>query len=101
MERARDFLKYVLEALCDEPEKIEVEASADEMGVLLTVKVARNDMGKIIGREGATAKAVRTILWCVGQRENAHISMKIIEPEGNASDFGRQRAKEAFQGITM
>ena len=56
------------------------------MGVLLTLTVAREDMGKIIGREGATAKAIRSLLHVVGMTESARISLKINEPDGSTRE---------------
>ena len=53
------------------------------MGVLLTLCVHKDDMGKIIGRSGATAKAIRTILRVVGMKNDARVNLKIEEPEGS------------------
>lgn len=52
------------------------------MGVLLTLDVHAEDMGKVIGRKGATAKAIRTLLRVVGMKNYARVNMKILEPEG-------------------
>ena len=62
MDPVQEFLDYVLKALVDKPELVKVDRKVDEMGVLLTVDVGQDDMGKIIGRSGATAKALRIIL---------------------------------------
>ena len=56
--------------------------TVDEMGVLLTLDVDAGDMGTVIGRSGATAKAIRTLLRVVGLRNNARVNLKINEPEG-------------------
>ena len=77
-----EFLKYVVEALVDEPSAVKVDRKVDEMGVLLTLDVAPADMGKIIGRSGNTAKAIRTLLRVVGMKNNARVNLKINEPEG-------------------
>jgi predicted RNA-binding protein Jag len=53
------------------------------MGVLITLDVHPEDMGMIIGREGATAKALRTLLRVIGARNNARVNLKINEPEGS------------------
>ena len=58
-----------------------VEREVDEMGVLLTLKVARGDMGKIIGKSGQTAKALRILLRIIGSKNNARVNLKIVEPE--------------------
>ena len=53
------------------------------MGVLLPLSVNKDDMGKIIGRSGQTAKAIRTILRIVGMKNDARVNLKIEEPEGS------------------
>ena len=82
-ERDKEFLEYVIKSLVDNPGDVKVERSIDEMGVLLTLNVNPADMGKIIGRNGNTAKAVRTLLRVVGMKNNARVNMKINEPEGS------------------
>ena len=81
-ERDVEFLEYVIKALVDAPDKVKVKREVDEMGVLLTLDVDQADMGKIIGRMGNTAKAIRTILRVVGIKNNARVNLKINEPEG-------------------
>jgi predicted RNA-binding protein YlqC (UPF0109 family) len=75
-------LEYVVKALADSPEDVKIKRSVDEMGVLLTLSVNKDDMGKVIGRSGATAKAIRTILRVVGMKNDARVNLKIEEPEG-------------------
>lgn len=77
------FLEHVVKALVDEPSAVKVERKVDEMGVLLTLHVAQADMGKLIGRNGSTAKAIRTLLRVVGIKNNARVNLKIAEPEGS------------------
>lgn len=76
------FLEYVVKALVDKPEEVKITRSVDEMGVLMTLVVGADDMGKIIGRQGNTAKAIRTLLRVVGMKNNARVNLKINEPEG-------------------
>lgn len=78
------FLDYVVKGLVDHPEAVKIGRSVDEMGVLLTLDVHPEDMGKIIGRSGNTAKAVRTLLRVVGMKNNARVNLKINEPEGGS-----------------
>lgn len=83
MEMDQTFLEYVVKALVDDPSAVQVERKVDEMGVLLTLHVAQLDMGKLIGRSGSTAKAIRTLLRVVGVKNNARVNLKIAEPEGS------------------
>ncbi len=78
----QEFLESVIKAIVDNPNDVKVVRTIDEMGVLLNLKVNPEDMGKIIGREGSTAKAIRTILRVIGTKNNARINLKIEEPEG-------------------
>lgn len=82
MEQAKKFLEFVVASLVEFPNDIHIDSQTDEMGVLLTLHVNKEDMGKIIGREGNTAKAVRTLLRVIGMKTNARINLKIAEPEG-------------------
>ncbi len=82
MERDQAFLDSVIKALVDHPESVKIGRTVDEMGVLLTLDVHPDDMGKIIGRSGNTAKAIRILLRVVGMKNNARVNLKINEPEG-------------------
>lgn len=79
----RDFIEYVVKMLVDNPDDVKVERKIDEMGVLITLDVNQQDMGMVIGREGMTAKALRTLLRVIGARNNARVNLKINEPEGS------------------
>ena len=89
MERDQQFLEYVIKALVDHPEDVKINRVVDEMGVLLTLSVHQEDMGKVIGRSGATAKAIRTVLRVVGMKNDARVNLKIEEPEGSEPRPGR------------
>ena len=86
----QEFVEYVVKALVDNADKVKVERRVDEMGVLITLDVDAADMGKIIGRDGATAKALRTLLRVVGMKNNARVNLKINEPEGRPA-FGEKQ----------
>ena len=76
------FLEYVVKALVDNPDDVKIKRTVDEMGVLMALDVNRDDMGKVIGRSGNTAKAIRILLRVVGMKNNARVNLKINEPEG-------------------
>ncbi len=82
MERDQQFLEQLVKALVDHPESVKINRTVDEMGVLLTLDVHAEDMGKIIGRSGNTAKAIRTLLRVVGMKNEARVNLKINEPAG-------------------
>jgi predicted RNA-binding protein YlqC (UPF0109 family) len=83
MNADQEFLEYVVKALVDNPNEVVVERKVDELGVLLNLRVAPADMAKIIGRQGQTARAVRTLLRIVGIKNNARVNLKIEEPAGS------------------
>lgn len=79
----KEFLEYIVRTISSHPEDVVVERKVDEMGVLLTLSINPEDMGYIIGKQGQTAKAIRTLLKIIGAKSNARINLKIVEPEGS------------------
>src|SRR5580704_16939322 len=78
----KEFVEYVVKALVEHPNDVSVRRSVDDMGVLLELSVSPEDMGKVIGKAGATAKSIRTLLRVLGSRSDARVNLKIVEPEG-------------------
>ncbi len=78
----QDFVEFVVKAIVNNPKDVKTTRSVDEMGVLITLKVNPEDMGGVIGKGGATARALRTLLRVVGAKNNARVNLKIEEPEG-------------------
>jgi uncharacterized protein len=79
----KDFLEFLVKSIVDNPDDVKVEREVDERGVLISLSVNSEDMGMVIGRQGATAKAIRTLLRVVGAKNNARVNLKINEPEGS------------------
>jgi predicted RNA-binding protein YlqC (UPF0109 family) len=98
VERDKEFIEYVVKMLVDKPEDVKVERKIDEMGVLVTLDVNAADMGMVIGREGATAKALRTLLRVIGARNNARVNLKINEPEGSERPRREDRVAPVSEG---
>jgi len=94
------FLEDTVKALVDKPEEVKTERTVDEMGVLLTLTVDPEDMGKIIGRQGNTAKAIRILLRVVGMKNNARVNLKINEPEGGKRS-STQTVDEAIDDLKI
>ncbi len=76
----RDFVEYVVKQIVEHPEGVIVARSVDDMGVLITLTVHKDDMGKIIGKSGQTAKSLRVLLRMIGSRSNERVNLKIAEP---------------------
>lgn len=92
VEQDTQFLEFVVKALVDNPQDVKINRTVDEMGVLMTLSVNPADMGKVIGRSGNTAKAIRTLLRVVGMKNNARVNLKINEPEGGMKGPGKESA---------
>jgi predicted RNA-binding protein YlqC (UPF0109 family) len=97
--RDKEFIEYVVKMLVDNPDSVKVERKIDEMGVLITLDVHADDMGMVIGREGMTAKALRTLLRVIGARNNARVNLKINEPEGGQRH--ERKREEPALGVPM
>ena len=99
MEQDQLFLEQVVKALVDNPNAVVINRSVDEMGVLLTLTVHPDDMGKIIGRDGNIAKALRTLLRVVGMKHNARVNLKINEPVGGKGPSSEREEKTVDQVV--
>ncbi len=81
METDQQFVEYVVKAIVNNPNDVRTERTVDERGVLITLFINPADMGYVIGRQGQTARSVRTLLRIVGAKSNARVNLKIYEPE--------------------
>lgn len=101
----QEFLEFVVKSIVGNPDDVKINRTVDEMGVLLNLKVNPEDMGQIIGRQGSTARAIRTILRVIGVKNNARINLKIEEPEGgrvrtqDTSDASEERPKKGVDEV--
>lgn len=80
----------LVKSIVDHPDDVVIDRRVDEMGVLLSLKVNPQDMGQVVGRQGSTAKAIRTLLRIVGIKNNARVNLKIEEPEGSTRGQDRE-----------
>lgn len=76
------FIEFVVKSIVDHPDDLQIERKVDELGVLITLRVHKDDMGQIIGKSGQTAKALRILLRVIGSKHNARVNFKIEEPIG-------------------
>ena len=96
-EQDQDFVEFIVKALVDHPEDVRTERTVDEMGVLITLHLNPQDMGQVIGRQGQTAKAIRTLLRVVGAKRKARVNLKINEPEGSQRSMERRSEHQPAQ----
>jgi len=91
----QEFVENLVKAIVANPDDVKVDRKVDEMGVLLTLRVNSEDMGTIIGREGSTAKAIRTLTRIVGLRNDARVNLKIEEPEGGRRNTEKEKESKS------
>ncbi len=101
MQNDQAFLDYVVKSLVDSPNDVVITRTVDEMGVLLTLSVNPSDMGKVIGRQGNTAKAIRTLLRVIGMKTNSRVNLKINEPAGSEGRSHAESPVSADPSATM
>ncbi|RLC40214.1 MAG: RNA-binding protein [Candidatus Nealsonbacteria bacterium] len=98
----QEFLEYVVKALVDHPEDVKIERKVDEMGVLLSLRVNPEDMGQIVGKGGATARAIRNLVRIVGLKNHARVNLKIEEPVGGkAESSGKEEKKGDLEDLKL
>jgi len=75
----KEFVEYVAKALVDDPEQVQVEAAESGGTTTLRLKVAQTDLGRVIGKQGRTARAVRTLLHAAASRTKQRVVLEILE----------------------
>jgi hypothetical protein len=76
----KDLIEYIAKSLVDHPEEVEVRESGNGSRVRLELKVHADDMGRVIGRNGRVANAVRTLLRVAAEREGKQVTLDVLEP---------------------
>lgn len=78
----QQFVEYIVKTLVNNPDKVNIERKIDEKGVLLSLSVDPEDVGRVIGRRGATAQSIRTLLRALGTKNDARYNLKIVNTDG-------------------
>ena len=81
----QQFVEYIVKTLVNNPDKVNIDRAIDEKGVLLSLSVDPEDVGRVIGRRGATAQSIRTLLRALGTKNDARYNLKIVNTDDNAS----------------
>ena len=99
----QQFVEYIVKTLVNSPDKVKVDRSVDEKGVLLSLEVDPEDVGRVIGRRGATAQSIRTLLRALGTKNDARYNLKIVNNDDyipkdkrEDSDAGATGADDSF-----
>lgn len=75
----QQFIEYIVKSLVGKPEAVEIRRRIDEKGVLLELSVDQEDLGRVIGKRGATAQSLRTLLRALGTKNDARYNLKIVD----------------------
>jgi predicted RNA-binding protein YlqC (UPF0109 family) len=90
----QQFVEYIVKSLVSKPDEVKIERRIDEKGVLLELTVDPEDLGRVIGKRGATAQSLRTLLRALGTKQDARYNLKIIDPSGGFD--GRRQSDEGY-----
>jgi uncharacterized protein len=75
----KELIKYIAQSLVDDPEQVDVQEIKAQQTLVLELRVAKEDLGKVIGKKGRTAQAMRTILSCASAKEQKRVILEIVE----------------------
>ena len=91
----QQFVEYIVKTLVNNPEKVAVERKIDEKGVLLSLTVDPEDVGRVIGKRGVTAQAIRVLLRALGTKQDARYNLKIVNTDEEAGTRQSSETKES------
>ena len=86
----QQFVEYIVKSLVSNPDDVSVERMIDEKGVLLTLTVNPEDLGRVIGKRGGTAQSLRTLLRALGTKNDARYNLKIVNNDGYTGGQSRE-----------
>ena len=96
----QQFVEYIVKTLVNNPDKVAVERKIDEKGVLLSLTVDPEDVGRVIGKRGVTAQAIRVLLRALGTKQDARYNLKIVNTDDEAAPRAEKPAvKEADEEV--
>lgn len=84
----QQFVEYIVKSLVNDPDGVKVDRRIDEKGVLLELTVDADDLGRVIGKRGATAQSLRTLLRALGTKNEARYNLKIVDVDRPESERG-------------
>ena len=91
----QQFVEYIVKTLVSNPDDVRIDRSIDEKGVLLALTVNPEDVGRVIGRRGATAQSIRTLLRALGTKNDARYNLKIMNTDDEREVDHSDRSAEA------
>ena len=96
----QQFVEYIVKTLVNNPDKVAVERKIDEKGVLLSLTVDPEDVGRVIGKRGVTAQAIRVLLRALGTKQDARFNLKIVNTDEEGGEK-RERKAESTEAVVV
>ena len=97
----QQFIEYIVKQLVDNPDDVVAERVVDERGILLKLTVSPDDLGRVIGKHGATAQSLRSLLRALGTKNDSHYNLRIIDVDKEQADkFDSEKTGEFTTGNT-
>ena len=93
----QQFVEYIVKTLVNNPDKVSVERKIDEKGVLLSLTVDPEDVGRVIGKRGVTAQSIRMLLRALGTKQDARYNLKIVNTDEEGEESPRPRKSEKHE----
>ena len=90
----QQFVEYIVKTLVNNPDKVAVERKIDEKGVLLSLTVDPSDVGRVIGKRGVTAQAIRVLLRALGTKQDARYNLKIVNTDEEGNPLREEKSEE-------
>ena len=95
----QQFVEYIVKSLVERPEDVIVDRIIDEKGVLLTLTVNPEDLGRVIGKRGVTAQSLRTLLRALGTKNDARYNLKIVNNDDDRESYTISSDDDADEGV--
>jgi len=95
----QQFVEYIVKSLVGHPDDVVIERIIDEKGVLLTLTVNPDDLGRVIGKRGMTAQSLRTLLRALGTKNDARYNLKIVNNDEDREQYSTQSNEESDQVV--
>ncbi len=97
----QQFVEYIVKTLVNNPDKVVVDREIDERGVLLSLSVDPEDVGRVIGKRGATAQSIRTLLRVLGTKNGARYNLKVVNTDEEDGGSHRRNDSETITEETV
>ncbi len=95
----QQFVEYIVKTLVNNPDKVVVDREIDERGVLLSLSVDPEDVGRVIGKRGATAQSIRTLLRVLGTKNGARYNLKVVNTDGVDGGHGTGETRADAEAV--